>query len=75
MDDRMLEVVGLYSSFHVGRIQISASEPVRIGQSSNVKIVINESVPVHIDGEPWEQSGPSVIDINHQGQAYMLKKV
>jgi diacylglycerol kinase (ATP) len=38
MDDRMLEVVGLYSSFHVGRIQISASEPVRIGQSSNVKV-------------------------------------
>ena len=38
MDDQLLEVVGLYSSFHVGKIQVSVAEPVRIGQAKNIQV-------------------------------------
>ena len=37
-DDQMLEVVGLYSSLHVGRIQVSIADPVRLGQAKEVKV-------------------------------------
>lgn len=38
MDDQMLEVVGLYSSLHVGRIQVSMADPIRLGQARQVKV-------------------------------------
>ena len=36
IDDQLLEVVGLYSSLHVGKIQVSLDKPVRLGQASVV---------------------------------------
>ena len=38
MDDKMVELVGLYSSFHVGKIQVSVAEPIKIGQAKSVKV-------------------------------------
>ena len=38
MDDQLLEVVGLYSSLHVGRIQVSMADPIRLGQARHVKV-------------------------------------
>lgn len=38
MDDQQLEVVGLYSTLHVGRIQVSMSDPIRLGQAQHVKV-------------------------------------
>lgn len=38
MDDQLLEVVGLYSSLHVGRIQVSMADPIRLGQARQVKV-------------------------------------
>ena len=38
MDDQLLEVVGLYSSLHVGKIQVSLGEPLRMGQAKEVKV-------------------------------------
>ncbi|CAI8054254.1 Diacylglycerol kinase epsilon, partial [Geodia barretti] len=64
MDDQLLEVVGLYSSLHVGKIQVSLGEPLRMGQAKQVKIVIHESVPVQVDGEPWLQV-PATITVTH----------
>lgn len=40
MDDKLIEVVGMYSSLHIGTIQVSLSEPLRIGQASEVKVTI-----------------------------------
>ena len=40
MDDKLIEVVGMYSSLHIGTIQVSLSEPLRIGQASEVKVCI-----------------------------------
>ena len=112
MNDQLLEVVGLYSSLHVGKIQVSLGEALRMGQAKEIKvghpgerergeetqrcysysiptyiraltfthahtltqIEIHESVPVQVDGEPWQQ-GPATITISHHGQAHMLKKI
>ena len=38
MDDELLEVVGLYSSLHVGKIQVNLGEPLRMGQAKQVKV-------------------------------------
>ena len=38
MDDQLLEVMGLYSSLHVGRIQVSMADPIRLGQARQVKV-------------------------------------
>ena len=38
MDDRRLEVVGIYSSLHVGRIQVGVDEPLKIGQAQEIKV-------------------------------------
>lgn len=39
MDDQLLELVGLYSSFHVGKIQVSVAEPIKIGQAKRVQVI------------------------------------
>ena len=103
MDDRRLEVVGIYSSLHVGRIQVGVDEPLKIGQAREIKVisveycirfasvlrrstfilflvfspqvVVHGSVPIQVDGEPWQQGGIATIIITHQGQSAMLKKV
>lgn len=38
MDDQLLEVVGLYSSIHIGKIQVSLSEALRVGQAKEIKV-------------------------------------
>lgn len=43
MDDELLEVVGVYSSLHVGRIQVSLAGPLKLGQAKKVKVCINFS--------------------------------
>ena len=40
MDDRLLEVVGIYSSLHVGRIQVGVDEPLKIGQAREIKVLV-----------------------------------
>lgn len=47
MDDKLIEVVGMYSSLHIGTIQVSLSEPLRIGQASEVKVTHNSSYCCH----------------------------
>eukprot|EP00117_Sycon_ciliatum_P049674 scpid74696/ scgid35178/ Diacylglycerol kinase epsilon; Diglyceride kinase epsilon len=73
--DGKLEVMGLYSSLHIARLQISLADPLRLGQAKSVKITIKSSspLPCQADGEPWEQ-GACVISITHAGQARMLSR-
>ncbi|XP_067128427.1 diacylglycerol kinase epsilon isoform X2 [Centruroides vittatus] len=70
-DDGILEVIGIYSSFHIAQLHIGLSEPVRLGQAKEVKINLHERLPVQVDGEPWEQFPSSVI-ITHLKQVTML---
>ena len=39
VDDELLEVIGLYSFLHVGKIQVSLAEPLRLGQASEIKVL------------------------------------
>jgi len=70
--DKRLEVFCVYSSFHIAQMQVGLSEPHRIGQAKEIKIKLNESVPLQIDGEPWEQH-PAEINLTHHSQVSLLK--
>ena len=48
MDDKVIEVVGMYSSLHIGTIQVSLSEPLRIGQASEVKVTVGHTLIITI---------------------------
>lgn len=70
-DDGLVEVIGLYSSFHVAQLQVGISEPVRLGQAKEVKLELLERLPVQIDGEPWEQA-PATLRITFHCQGAVL---
>ena len=53
-------------------LQVGLSEPHRIGQASEVKIVLKGNAPMQTDGEPWIQ-GPSEINVSHHSQVPFLK--
>ncbi|KHJ42723.1 diacylglycerol kinase accessory domain protein [Trichuris suis] len=72
MNDGILEVFGVYSSFHIAQMQVGLSEPYRIGQAKEVTVKIKNGLfPVQIDGEPWQQ-GPSTIRVTPFGQCSVL---
>jgi len=75
INDGVLEVAGLYSALHIARLQVNMADPLRLGQARTVKLTLKDtrSLPVQVDGEPWEE-GPCVITISHHNQALMLGK-
>lgn len=40
INDGKLEVVALYSSFHMAQLQVGLSKPYRIGQANTVKVLL-----------------------------------
>jgi len=70
-DDKLIEVIGLYSSLHIGQMMIGLSEPYRFGQAKSVQIKLYEELPIQTDGEPWLQP-PSLITIDFYKQCQML---
>uniref|UniRef100_A0A667XN55 Diacylglycerol kinase n=1 Tax=Myripristis murdjan TaxID=586833 RepID=A0A667XN55_9TELE len=72
LDDGLLEVVGVFGSFHCAQIQVKLANPVRLGQAHTVRLVLKSSrMPMQVDGEPWAQ-GPCTITITHKTQVLML---
>lgn len=39
-DDGLLEVMALYSSFHIAQLQVGLASPIRLGQASRVKVSV-----------------------------------
>nr|XP_030867454.2 diacylglycerol kinase epsilon isoform X1 [Gorilla gorilla gorilla] len=71
-DDGLLEVVGVYGSFHCAQIQVKLANPFRIGQAHTVRLILKCSMmPMQVDGEPWAQ-GPCTVTITHKTHAMML---
>ncbi|XP_014663203.1 PREDICTED: diacylglycerol kinase epsilon-like isoform X2 [Priapulus caudatus] len=71
-DDGLLEVLGIYSSFHIAQLQVGLSEPVLLGQAKTVKLTLRGgNAPMQVDGEPWEQT-PAEITIVQHNQATLL---
>ena len=57
----------MFSSFHIAQMQVGLGEPHRVGQAREVRLVLGDSVPMQIDGEPWEQH-PAEITLTHHNQ-------
>ncbi|KAM3964376.1 diacylglycerol kinase epsilon [Aphomia sociella] len=72
INDGKIEVVGISSSIHIARLQCGLAEPFRFTQASRVKIDMEGSCAMQVDGEPWMQ-GPATIVIEHAGQSLMLR--
>ncbi|XP_005999987.1 diacylglycerol kinase epsilon [Latimeria chalumnae] len=73
--DGLLEVVGVYGSFHCAQIQVKLANPVRLGQAHTVRLILKSSrMPMQVDGEPWEQ-GPCTITITHKTHAQVLYNI
>ncbi|GAB2218567.1 hypothetical protein Droror1_Dr00001794 [Drosera rotundifolia] len=73
MHDRMLEVVAVSGAWHLGKLQIGLSQARRLAQGTTIKLHASSPFPVQIDGEPYIQK-PGSIEINHHGQAFMLRR-
>ncbi|TMS37665.1 hypothetical protein L596_004552 [Steinernema carpocapsae] len=75
-DDKVLEVVALFSVIHVASSRMSKvvrMQNHRIAQARQIKIIItgDEPIPVQVDGEPWLQP-PGHIHIMHKNRAQVL---
>ncbi|KAG6635560.1 hypothetical protein I3843_11G049700 [Carya illinoinensis] len=74
MHDKILEVVSISGTWHLGKLQVGLSRARRLAQGQTIKIQLLAALPVQIDGEPWFQY-PCTLEISHHGQAFMLKRV
>ncbi|KAL2322097.1 hypothetical protein Fmac_026476 [Flemingia macrophylla] len=74
MHDKILEVVSISGTWHLGKLQVGLSRARRLAQGQSIKIQLFAMFPVQIDGEPWFQQ-PCTISITHHNQAFMLKRV
>ncbi|XP_060172586.1 diacylglycerol kinase 1-like [Lycium barbarum] len=73
MHDKMLEVVSISGTWHLGKLQVGLSKARRLAQGQVIKIQLFAAFPVQVDGEPWNQQ-PCTLTITHHGQAFMLKR-
>jgi len=71
-DDGIVEVFGVYSSFHIAQLQVRLTEPIRLGRARHVRLTTRAPLPVQCDGEPWTQNA-SAIDVTFYNQVLMLK--
>ncbi|XP_062211585.1 diacylglycerol kinase 1-like isoform X2 [Phragmites australis] len=71
--DKMLEVVSITGTWHLGTLQFGLSRARRIAQGQTIKIRMFAPLPVQVDGEPWVQN-PCTLKISHHGQAFMLRR-
>ena len=73
MQDGMVDIVIVHGALHLGQLNIGVDKPVRICQAREVRVVIDRKIPMHVDGEPWEQ--PScTMDIKLRNKATMLRR-
>ncbi|WOL01717.1 diacylglycerol kinase 1 [Canna indica] len=73
MHDKMIEVVSISGTWHLGTLQVGLSRARRLAQGQLIRIQLFVPFPVQVDGEPWIQQ-PCTIVISHHGQAFMLKR-
>jgi len=70
--DRLVEIVGVRNSFHMGQIQVGLAQAYRLAQGRSIKIICPVATPLQVDGEPWPQPKPFVVVITHRKQSFML---
>ena len=65
-DDGLLDVVAVYGAFHLGQLSLGTDRPVRLKQARDVRIDVSSDFPVHVDGQPWEETGGATIAITRR---------
>jgi len=73
MQDGMVDIVVVHGALHLGQLNIGVDKPVRICQAREVRVVVDRKIPMHVDGEPWEQPA-CTIDIRLKNKATMLRR-
>ena len=73
MQDGLVDIVVVHGALHLGQLNIGVDKPVRICQAREVRVVIDRKIPMHVDGEPWEQSA-CTMDIKLKNKATMLRR-
>jgi diacylglycerol kinase (ATP) len=77
IDDKMLEVAAVSSSFHLATITaLPLNHATRLCQGAHIELVIEpeNDMPIQVDGEPTTVKGCRVV-ISHHGQAVLLQDV
>lgn len=71
--DGIFELIGLSSSFHLGQIQTSLVDGLRLGQGRDITFewLVDDILPVQLDGEPWEEP-KSTIRLSFFTQSRMI---
>lgn len=70
-DDGLLEVLALYSSFHIAQLKVGLASSCRLGQARKVRLELSGNAPMQVDGEPWQQN-PATINITFHNFATVL---
>ncbi|KAM6580604.1 hypothetical protein CsatA_004378 [Cannabis sativa] len=65
--DKILEVVSISGTWHLGKLQVGLSRAPRLAQGQSIKIQLFAAFPVQIDGEPWFHQS-CTLAISHHGQ-------
>lgn len=71
--DKILEVVCISGTWHLGKLQVGLSRAHRLAQGKVIRLHLHSSFPVQVDGEPWIQP-PGCLEISHRGQMFMLRR-
>lgn len=71
--DKILEVVCISGTWHLGKLQVGLSRAHRLAQGKVIRLFLHSSFPVQVDGEPWIQP-PGCLEISHRGQMFMLRR-
>lgn len=48
MDDGLLEVVAVYGSFHLGKLQVGLSRAVRVAQASEIELITSRRLAMQV---------------------------
>lgn len=67
LHDQLLEVVGIYGSLHMGKLQVGLAHAPCLTQCSTVRITTLDELPMQVDGEPWIMPKSTMI-VRHHNQ-------
>eukprot|EP01130_Rhizamoeba_saxonica_P011770 TRINITY_DN4897_c0_g1_i1.p1 TRINITY_DN4897_c0_g1~~TRINITY_DN4897_c0_g1_i1.p1 ORF type:complete len:561 (-),score=97.44 TRINITY_DN4897_c0_g1_i1:39-1721(-) len=52
IDDQIIEIVGIESSYHLGKIQTGIGQTIQIAQGSDIRITLRQDLAITVDGSP-----------------------
>ena len=79
VSDGLLEVVVVRSSFELAQVKLGITSCLKLCQGQEFELVVRQSVPIQIDGEPWIQPpcklGIKLLHSEDSRKAIMCKPV